>query len=90
MYKEYIFMTEDGKQAVVKYEIRENFNEERAYGIAAKLIMDGYEECEEVDNLFFTKEEAEKTAEMLAKHKVTPCTLKDILLQKLNIACKKQ
>lgn len=80
MCKEYIFMTEDGKQATVKYEIRENVDSERTYGIAAKLIMDGHEEYEEVDNLFFTKEEAQKTVEMLAKHKVTPCSLKDILL----------
>ncbi len=80
MEKSYEFQDEDGVNYQVTFRLLEKSGTERCYGIRAEIFGDKKNpEVAEATERFFTKEEAEKTIEMLCEFGVTPCTLCDII-----------
>lgn len=79
--KEFIFVTEDERETVVEYKVTETpCPSGKSYGIAAAIKSEGkISEYEEVCNVFFTYEEAEKVTDMLCRYGVTPCALRDVI-----------
>lgn len=81
-------LTESGNSVNVNYGITEVFsNNPQMYGISAKSLgednisSDNYE----VNNIFFTKEEAKAVISYLSKYEVCPCNMKDVLTDLLAV-----
>ena len=80
MQKKFMFVTEEEREAEVEYKVTEVSGSDRSYGIAATVKLDGETlEYEEVCNVFFTYEEAERVTDILCRYGVTPCALRDAI-----------
>lgn len=80
MQKKFMFVTEEEREAVVEYKVTESTDSDRSYGIAAEVKSEGETlEYEEVGNIFFTYEEAERVTDILCRYEVTPCALRDVI-----------
>lgn len=80
MGKFFDFLGEDGESYRVKFEVLEDGNATRRYGVRAEIFQDGVMlEQAEASNRFLTREEALETVAMLCRFRVTPCTLCDII-----------
>lgn len=79
MQKKFMFVTEEESEAVVEYRVTESAGGDRSYGIAAVKSEGETVESEEVCNIFFTYEEAERVTDMLCRCGVTPCVLRDVI-----------
>ena len=74
------FQDEDNQMNHVEYEVLYHGEGVRPYGVRGKIFKEGkMNETAEVRERFLTREEVEKTLEMLCKFRVTPCTLHDII-----------
>ncbi len=74
------FRDEEGECYRVSFTILEEAEGNRRYGIRAEIYQQGmFRERAEAPKRFFTRAEAEKTAEMLCRFQVTPCTLCEII-----------
>ena len=68
----------DKKEYTVDYDVTENFSGSLPpYGI--KVTYAEGQKSEKIDNVFFTREEADKRCSWLAENKVFPESFKDIM-----------
>ncbi len=80
MGRSFDFQDEDGECFQVCFEILEDTEGVRRFGIRAEIFRQGvFRERAEAVNRFLTRKEAEKTVEMLCLFQVTPCTLCDVI-----------
>lgn len=74
------FLGEDGVAYRVEFELVDETEKFRRYGVRAKMFCGGILQDEAVAlGRFLTRTEAEQTMRMLCKFQVTPCTLCDIV-----------
>lgn len=74
-------ITEQGEKAQVTFMVTETPDaEDQTYGICGTMtILGNIVEESTAAERFFTKQEAEKTIEMLCKYEVTPITLCEVI-----------
>ncbi len=72
-------LTEEGAHVDLRYYITCSDITARKYGLCIEMSVDGTSSRAETNALFFTAAEAMTFAEMLAREKVTPETLGDIV-----------
>lgn len=78
--KEFDFRDEEDRLYRVQFEVLNDGESHRPYGIGATIYADGKRiETTEARNRFFTRAEAEENIKMLCKFQVTPCTLRDVI-----------
>ncbi len=75
----YTILTETGRDARVEFSVVKDDIAEKPFGIFATYISGDDSDEAYAKHRFFTQEEAIRTIEYLCQHKVTPCTLLDII-----------
>lgn len=78
--KGFDFRDEEDRLCRVQFEVLDDEENHRPYGIGATIYAYGkLIETTQARNRFLTRAETEETIKMLCKFQVTPCTLRDVI-----------